>query len=149
MMHMTMYWSRYVTLLVDQWRTNTWTGYLLTLIACFLAASFYQYLENLRLRLRLRSPTSASTPASASASVPLIAKLGRNRTTRAASSAMFGISSAVGYLLMLAIMSFNGGVFLAIVAGLSVGYYAFRSIPDDAEVGKVSVAAADNPCACA
>ncbi|KAI4380807.1 hypothetical protein MLD38_006955 [Melastoma candidum] len=141
MMHMTMYWSRYVTLLVDQWKTDTWTGYLLTLIACFLSASFYQYLEN----LRLRSLTSASDPVS----VPLIVKLRRNRAARAASSALFGMSSAVGYLLMLAIMSFNGGVFLSIVAGLSVGYYVFRSIPDDAEVGKISAAAADNSCACA
>lgn len=43
---------------------------------------------------------------------------------------------------MLAIMSFNGGVFLAIVLGLTVGYVLFRS-------GDEEVVVLDNPCACA
>lgn len=43
---------------------------------------------------------------------------------------------------MLAIMSFNGGVFVAIVLGLSVGYYLFRN-GDQEEVVEV-----ENSCAC-
>jgi copper transporter 1 len=43
---------------------------------------------------------------------------------------------------MLAIMSFNGGVFLAIVLGLTVGYVLFRS-------GDEEVVVVENTCACA
>lgn len=38
-------------------------------------------------------------------------------------------------------MSFNGGVFLAIVLGLSVGYLLFRSEDD-------GVVVVEDPCAC-
>lgn len=62
---------------------------------------------------------------------------------RLTGSVLFGINSAIGYFLMLAIMSFNGGVFVAIVVGLAVGYLLFRSGDDE------QVVVVDNPCACA
>ncbi|KAK2631134.1 hypothetical protein EUGRSUZ_L03350 [Eucalyptus grandis] len=109
MMHMMLYWSKYVTLLVDSWRTDSWPSYFLSLAACFLAG--------------------ASRLA---------------RSARLGAALLFGLNSAIGYLLMLAIMSFNGGVFLAIVGGLTVGYYVFTF--DDEGVTTVVL---DNPCACA
>nr|XP_009783778.1 PREDICTED: copper transporter 5.1-like [Nicotiana sylvestris] len=45
-------------------------------------------------------------------------------------------------MLMLAIMSFNGGVFVAVILGLSIRYLLFRTGEEDAMV-------VDNPCACA
>ncbi|KAI6679748.1 hypothetical protein NL676_033629 [Syzygium grande] len=152
MMHMTLYWSRYVTLLFDSWRTDSWPSYLLSLAACFLFSAFYQYLEDRRLRFRSlassSSSSSAAPPASAAAAAasPLLQKAGASalaRSARVGAALLFGANSAIGYLLMLAIMSFNGGVFLAIVAGLTVGYYVFRFAD---EGGAVVV---DNPCACA
>lgn len=150
MMHMTLYWSRYVTLLVDSWRTDSWPSYFLSLAACFLVSAFYQYMEDRRIRFRSLASSSASAaaaPADAAAASPLLLKAGASRLARSArlgAALLFGLNSAIGYLLMLAIMSFNGGVFLAIVGGLTVGYYVFRF--DDEGVAAVVL---DNPCACA
>lgn len=60
-----------------------------------------------------------------------------------AESVLFGVNSGIGYLLMLTIMSFNGGVFLAIVVGLTVGYFLFRNEREDDAV------VVDSSCACA
>ncbi|GLT74304.1 hypothetical protein SLA2020_461090 [Shorea laevis] len=138
MMHMTLYWGKQVTLLFDSWTTDSWLSYSLTLLACFLFASFYQYMEDRR--IRFKSLASANSP---STTTPLLYKMRRFKPAQAASAVLFGFNSAIGYLLMLSIMSFNGGVFLAIVSGLTVGYLLFRG-PEDEEVAVV-----DNPCACA
>ncbi|KAF4366580.1 hypothetical protein F8388_004244 [Cannabis sativa] len=60
---------------------------------------------------------------------------------RLAGALLFGVNSAIDYLLMLAIMSFNGGVFVAIVLGLTIGCFVFRTADDDVTL------IVDNPCA--
>lgn len=140
MMHMTLYWGKQVTLLFDSWKTDSWFSYSLTLLACILFASFYQYLEDRR--IRFKSLASATNPAY-SAAVPLLEKMRRSKPAKIASAVLFGVNSAIGYLLMLAIMSFNGGVFLAIVSGLTAGYLIFRC--EDEE----EVVAVDSLCPCA
>ncbi|CAL5074112.1 unnamed protein product [Urochloa decumbens] len=157
MMHMTFYWGKSATILFDGWRTSTWTGYLLSLVALLLAAAFYQYLEALRIRVKLaagggaaakQAPSSIPPPAGSDLSsrapllAPALAAAGR-WPARVAVAAMFGVNSGLGYLLMLAVMSFNGGVFIAVVVGLALGYLAFRS--SDGE----DLVVVDNPCACA
>lgn len=132
MMHMTIYWSKKVTLLFDSWKTDSWQSYLLSLLACCLFAAFYLYMEDRRFKFKsLASGTAA----------PLLPRPRRTDAARVAIAVLFGVNSAIGYLLMLAIMSFNGGVFLAIVTGLSVGYLLFRS-------GNDEVVVVENPCAC-
>lgn len=139
-MHMTLYWGIKVTLLVDSWKTDSWYSYLLTLLACLLFSSFYQYMEDRRLRFKALSSAKPTAPAP---TTPLLAKRGRVTAARFAAAVLFGVNSAIGYVLMLAIMSFNGGVFLAIILGLSVGYFFFRSADEE------DVVVVDNPCACA
>ncbi|EXB38971.1 Copper transporter 5 [Morus notabilis] len=142
MMHMTLYWSKAVTLLIDSWKTDSWTSYLLTLLACFLVSAFHQYLEDRRIRFKASLAADRSPP---SIDAPLLFKLGGRRgfgPARIASAVMFGINSAIGYLLMLAVMSFNGGVLVAVVLGLSVGYFFFRAADEE-------IVIVDNPCACA
>ncbi|KAG8050086.1 hypothetical protein GUJ93_ZPchr0009g1425 [Zizania palustris] len=148
MMHMTFYWGKDATILFDGWRTATWTGYLLSLVALFLASAFYQYLEAFRIRVKLLAgakPASLPPPASDTRAplLPQYALAGARWTARSATAALFGVNSGLGYLLMLAVMSFNGGVFFAVVVGLAAGYLAFRS--SDGE----DVVVVDNPCACA
>jgi copper transporter 1 len=160
MMHMTFYWGKSATILFDGWRTSTWLGYLLSLVALLLAAAFYQYLEALRIRVKLAAggaagkrpaPSSIPPPAGSDPSprAPLLAPalaLAKGRwPPRVAVAAMFGVNSGLGYLLMLAVMSFNGGVFIAVVLGLALGYLAFRSSDGDGE----DLVVVDNPCACA
>ncbi|KAL8150784.1 hypothetical protein V2J09_020592 [Rumex salicifolius] len=143
MMHMTFYWGIQVTVLFDFWKTQTWIDYSLTLLACFLFSVFYQYLDSIRLRLN----PSAVAGESASQS-PLLVRYTTAKfpeggcAWRAASAVMFGVNSALGYMLMLAVMSFNGGVLIAVVVGLAVGFFLFRS-------SSSAVVDVDNACACA
>lgn len=154
-MHMTFYWGKKVTLLFDFWKTDSWISYALTLVACLVVSIFYQYLEDRRLRFKLLSSikTTISPPpqdglVGNSTTTPLLysklltLKAGILTVARFSGAVLFGVNSAIGYLLMLAIMSFNGGVFVAVVLGLALGYLFFRSGDED-------VVVVDNPCACA
>ncbi|KAK3409677.1 hypothetical protein EUGRSUZ_J01772 [Eucalyptus grandis] len=152
MMHMMLYWSRYVTLLFDSWRTDSWPSYFLSLAACFLVSAFYQYIEDYRIHFRSLASYSVTSmaspaPAAAAAASPLLLKANASRLARSGrlgAALLFRLNSAISYLLMLAIMSFNGGVLLAIVGGLTVCYYVFRF-----EDKGVAVVVLDNPCTCA
>ncbi|MFS8023007.1 putative Ctr copper transporter [Helianthus anomalus] len=150
MMHMTFYLSRNVTLLFSSCQTDSWISYALTLLACFIFSIFYQYMEDRCLCFKLLSTSAASNTTNGTAvdATPLLNKkifAGSSRWNvgRVAGAVQFGINSAIGYFFMLAIMSFNGGVFVAIVVGLAVGYLLFRSGDDE------QVVVVENPCACA
>lgn len=131
-----------MTFLLDSWKTESWQSYSLTLLFCFLLSFFHQRLEAQRFRLNsLKStapPSRGGSAINSNASTPLIyRKLGQTqRWIRIASAVLFGITSAIGYVIMLAIMSYNGGVFVAVVLGLSIGYFCFRSddLVDDEDV---------------
>ncbi|XP_058223661.1 copper transporter 5-like [Rhododendron vialii] len=128
MMHMTMYWGADLTLLFDWWTTDSWPTCSLSLVACFLF-SLYQFLESLRI-LRFK-PTSAAAAAAdllslpPSIEAPFLSKRGGGRRMqglrRLAHAALFGVNAVIGYALMLAVMSFNGGVFLSVVLGTREG----------------------------
>ncbi|XP_072953573.1 copper transporter 5.1-like [Typha angustifolia] len=137
MMHMTFYWGKKVTILFDAWRTDSWPVYAVSLLALFLAAAFYQYMEDRRIRFKILAKAKPSFPPP-SIEAPLLFPAGSGwAPARFAVAVLFGVNSAIGYLLMLAVMSFNGGVFVAVILGLAVGYLVFRSGEED-----------ENPCAC-
>ncbi|XP_002516155.2 copper transporter 5 [Ricinus communis] len=143
MMHMTFYWSKEVTLLFDSWKTKTWLSYGLTLLVCVITSASYQFLENRRVQLKVNAANAGSA---VGVDEPLLqSKTGGGKwsVARVAGAVLFGVNSAIGYLLMLAVMSFNGGVLLAVVFGLTIGYLLFRS--EDENLTMIL----DNPCACA
>lgn len=157
MMHMTLYWGKEVTLLFDSWKTDSWLSYSFTLLFCFFLSLFYQHLEARRLNFKLRSIPRPPAPSSSSSdgqhfpiNVPIISsppKAGLGLWVRVASSLLFGVNSTIGYFIMLAIMTYNGGVFLAVVLGLSVGYFLFRS-GDVGDAEDTGVATESNACGC-
>ncbi|KAK9055314.1 hypothetical protein SSX86_026396 [Deinandra increscens subsp. villosa] len=144
MMHMTFYWGTNLTLLIDSWKTDSWFTYFLSLTACFLFSLFSQFMEDYRIRLRLVSSPMAAVAAVENAPLLNMTKLfsGGGRA-RFAGSVLFGVNSGINYLLMLAVMSFNGGVIVVVVVGLGVGYWMFRSGDDEQIIGLL-----DDTCAC-
>ncbi|GFQ03442.1 copper transporter 5 [Phtheirospermum japonicum] len=73
MMHMTFYWGKNVTILFDSWKTDSWASYFLSLLACFLISTFYQYMEDRRIRLKHLSASKNKPEASTSpAAAPLL-----------------------------------------------------------------------------
>lgn len=143
-MHMTFYWGKNVTILFSSWRTDSWLSYAISLLVCVLFAAFYQYLEDKRLKLKNmdRAKKSPSSTIETPLLIPIIGK--RNLGKRFWLGLLFGVNSAIGYLLMLAVMSFNGGVFIAIVLGLVIGFVLFRCDEEEDED-----LMSETPCACA
>ncbi|KAI4380300.1 hypothetical protein MLD38_006506 [Melastoma candidum] len=159
MMHMTFYWSKEVTLLFSTWTTTTTLSYSLSLLACFLSSLLFHLLDSLRIRLSLSSSSSPSPSDVDPVTRPLLLGFSRKDWAGAGGnpskwkplveSALFGINAGLGYMLMLAVMSFNGGVFLSVVAGLSIGYLFFRSGGVVVVRDRGAAAVESNTCACA
>lgn len=55
-------------------------------------------------------------------------------------SIIYLVQVSIAYMLMLAVMSYNGGIFIAIMCGLAFGYFLFglrRTSGEEADVGEV------------
>ncbi|KAG0583377.1 hypothetical protein M758_3G133200 [Ceratodon purpureus] len=145
MMHMTFYWGKDVTILFDFWRVKTWTWYAVSLLVVFVFSALHEWLASQRSALSAKVEKGAESLVGGSEEdgehrTPLISHAypGKKSTSKKVMEAfLFGINVGLGYMLMLAAMSFNGGVFLAIVVGLAVGNFLFRSegSPSDSACG--------------
>ncbi|KAL6845223.1 hypothetical protein ACP4OV_024718 [Aristida adscensionis] len=108
-MHMTFYWGTKSEILFAGWPGARGGMYALALAAVFAAALLLELLGSRGLEARL--PSAAASP----------------RRAAAARAAVHAVRVGLAYLLMLALMSFNGGVLLVAVAGHAVGFLAFRA----------------------
>ena len=86
--------SHKMTLWFEGWKTKSVGSYLATLALLFLLAVAQEGLHALRSKLIPDSPQAL---------------------------ALYGANALLSYLLMLAVMSFNGGVLLVVVAGMVAG----------------------------
>ncbi|KAM7251177.1 hypothetical protein ACFE04_023060 [Oxalis oulophora] len=110
-MHMTFFWGSNVEILFSDWPGNKNGMYALALILVFLSAMFIEWLSNSRLLAKLVESDDHRE----------VVVAGFIQTC------MHGLRVGVAYLVMLAVMSFNGGVLLAAVGGHALGFLFFGS----------------------
>ncbi|PIN18393.1 Copper transporter [Handroanthus impetiginosus] len=107
MMHMTFFWGKNAEILFDGWPGYDNLGmYILALVVVFLLALTVEGLSHCKF---LRGTTAAP------------AVVGMVQT------ALYTVRIGLGYLVMLALMSFNVGVFLVAVLGHGIGFFFFGS----------------------
>ncbi|XP_022841963.1 copper transporter 1-like [Olea europaea var. sylvestris] len=98
--HMTFFWGKDVVVLFDRWPNDRLGMYILALVFVFLLAVAVEILAAPPIKPRMR-PLSGS----------LI------------QAAVYAVRMALAYLVMLSVMSFNAGIFIAVVAGHAVGCF--------------------------
>jgi copper transporter 1 len=130
MMHMTFYSGVDVQFLFDWWCTNDIVSYLTSVFVLFCIAFLNQFVYSL---LKIRPKTSVNgyvqlTEGETEQKVISTGKVGLYKLLRAI---FYFVFLSVAYFLMLAIMTYNVGVFFAIVLGSALGYAVFIIRPDD------------------
>lgn len=105
-MHMTFFWGKNADILFDGWPgTNSGGMYVLALIFVFVLSFLVEWLSHSKL-----------------------IKNGSNHVVAGLVQTLtHAIRVGLAYLVMLAVMSFNGGVFLVAIAGHSLGFLMFGS----------------------
>ncbi|KAK4724973.1 hypothetical protein R3W88_027752 [Solanum pinnatisectum] len=103
--HLSFYWGRNTLFLFPNWPGNSRGMYGLGLIFVFVLAILVEFFSNLKL-----------------------VKPGSNRAAAVFFQAgVQAVRAGFAYMVMLAVMSYNGGVFIAAILGHAVGYVVFGS----------------------
>lgn len=105
MMHMTFYWGKNAEILFHSWPGTSTGMYVLALIFVFVLSFFIEWLSHCQL----------IKPDSSNVSAGLVQTF------------LHAIRVGLAYMVMLAVMSFNVGVFLIAVAGHTLGFLFFGS----------------------
>ncbi|KAI6675162.1 hypothetical protein NL676_003068 [Syzygium grande] len=105
MMHMTFFWGHDAEVLFDRWPGTDPKMYAVSLAVVFAMAALVELLSACRLRSGSKGNVAA----------------GVLRTI------LFTVRCGLNFLVMLAVMSFNGGIFLAAVGGHALGFLVFGS----------------------
>ncbi|KAL2607880.1 hypothetical protein R1flu_026453 [Riccia fluitans] len=124
MMQMTFYWGKRAHILFDGWSTNNLEKYLFSLLGIFFIAIFHEWLATFR-----ASATSFVRASKETNNLKSPFLLHRLFLT-----GLFAVHAITGYALMLMVMTFNGGIFIVIIAGLSVAHFFFKGYNEVATV---------------
>ncbi|CAO2174865.1 unnamed protein product [Urochloa humidicola] len=131
--HMTLYWGKDSEILFTLWPGADGGMYAVALVAVFALAILLEFLGSHRLESLL--PAAGAN---------------MSATAGAARAVVHAVRVGGAYLLMLALMSFNGGVLLAAVAGHTAGFLVFRAslfgdgrsqVKDGCNKGEIALAA--------
>ncbi|XP_062096821.1 copper transporter 6-like [Humulus lupulus] len=104
-MHMTFFWGHVTEILFRGWPGSNSVMYGLSLVFVFTMAVVVEWLTH----------SDLVRPGSADLTASLL------RTV------VHTVRSGMSYLVMLAVMSFNGGVFIAALCGHTIGFFVFRT----------------------
>ncbi|XP_052173956.1 copper transporter 1 [Diospyros lotus] len=111
--HTAFYWGTHAEVLFSGWPGKSPTMYALALVFVFALAALVEWLSHCKL-----------------------VKPGANRVAAGFfRTAIHAVRAGATYMTVLALMSFNGGVFLAAVSGHAVGYLIFGSRVLEVESG--------------
>ncbi|XP_057548379.1 copper transporter 6-like [Amaranthus tricolor] len=111
MMHMTFYWGKNGEILFSGW-PGTRTGmYVVALVVVFLLALLVEWFAGSRLGKR-----------DGKGVVPILLR-----------TLVHALRMGLAYFLMLAVMSFNVGIFIVVIVGHAIGYWIFGSGKDGTE----------------
>ncbi|XP_002989621.2 copper transporter 5.1, partial [Selaginella moellendorffii] len=114
-MQSSFYWGKDMTLLFSSWVTRNPVHYALVVLAVFIFAIAHQFLGYIH-KLYSGSSSSGSSKHKHAWLEMLVGVV------------LYGAHTTTGYLLMLIVMSFNGGVFVAVISGLCLGFLIFQAI---------------------
>ncbi|XP_031122655.1 copper transporter 1-like [Ipomoea triloba] len=107
MMHMTFFWGKNAEVLFSGWPGYDHFGmYILSLLVVFALAFLVEWVSN-------RGGVEDSESQVAAGLLE---------------TAVYAVRIGLAYIVMLAVMSFNGGVFLAAIAGHTLGFFFFGSV---------------------
>ncbi|BBN19086.1 solute carrier family 31 (copper transporter), member 1 [Marchantia polymorpha subsp. ruderalis] len=120
MMQMTFYWGKNAEILFDGWKTDNVAEYVFSLLAIFLIAVFHEWLSTFR--ADMVQTVLASKEANGLKKPFLLHRL--------LLTSLFAVNAVTGYALMLMAMTFNGGIFIVIIAGLTAAHFCFQSYRD-------------------
>ncbi|KAL3530812.1 hypothetical protein ACH5RR_010134 [Cinchona calisaya] len=106
MMHMTFFWGKNAEILFPGWPGYDNLGmYMLALVVVFMLAFFVEFLSSCKLIKESSNRVAAGS----------------------LQTLLHGIRIGLAYMVMLAVMSFNVGVFLVAIAGHAAGFFFFGS----------------------
>ncbi|XP_043725828.1 copper transporter 6-like [Telopea speciosissima] len=105
MMHMTFFWGKNAQILFSGWPGSNTGMYVLALIVVFVLAVLVEWLSHCQL-----------------------IKSTNHVVVRLLQTLMHTVRMGLAYLVMLALMSFNVGVFLVAIAGHALGFLLFGSM---------------------
>ncbi|CAG7879841.1 hypothetical protein HID58_009078 [Brassica napus] len=105
MMHMTFFWGKNTEVLFDGWPGTSLTMYWVCLAAIFAFSALSEWIS--------RCGVMKAGPATFGGGI--------------VQTVVYTVRAGLSYLIMLAVMSFNGGVFLAAMAGFGLGFMIFGS----------------------
>ncbi|KAF5797217.1 putative Ctr copper transporter [Helianthus annuus] len=106
MMHMTFYWGKDALILFKGWPGTNTGMYALALVFVFFLALLVEWLAHCNLKMTKSDDAGSGL----------------------AQTLVYTFRVGLGFMVMLAIMSFNVGVFLAAVLGHALGFFFFRVI---------------------